>query len=49
MWTVLLGNVFTEWLHEQEKVLADLVNLQTYGPVFLAHMQIQLKDRDIRI
>jgi len=32
MWTVLLGNVFTEWLHEQEKVLADLVNLQTYGP-----------------
>jgi hypothetical protein len=34
MWTVLLGNVFTEWLHEQEeglqeKVLADLVNLQT--------------------
>lgn len=37
MWTVLLGNVFTEWLQAQEeglqeKVLADLVNLQTYGP-----------------
>lgn len=37
MWTVLLGKVFEVWLQDQEegvqeKVLADLVNLQTYGP-----------------
>jgi hypothetical protein len=34
---VLLGSIFEEWLQEQEtglqeKVLADLINLQTYGP-----------------
>ena len=37
MWIVIFGNVFDTWLQEQEeglqeKVLADLVNLQTYGP-----------------
>lgn len=37
MWTVILGKVFEAWLQDQEvgmqeKVLADLVNLQTYGP-----------------
>ena len=37
MWTVLLGKVFETWLQDQEegvqeKVFADLVNLQTYGP-----------------
>ncbi|MEX9253727.1 type II toxin-antitoxin system RelE/ParE family toxin [Pseudenterobacter timonensis] len=37
MWTVLLGSVFETWLQNQEeglqeKVLADLVNLQTHGP-----------------
>ncbi|NRN26821.1 type II toxin-antitoxin system RelE/ParE family toxin [Photorhabdus heterorhabditis] len=38
MWTILFGQVFDDWLQEQdeglqEKVLADLVNLKTYGPV----------------
>lgn len=37
MWTVLLGNVFEQWLDAQEeglqeKVFADLLNLQNYGP-----------------
>lgn len=37
MWTVLFGDLFDAWLDEQEdglqeKVLADLVNLRTYGP-----------------
>jgi hypothetical protein len=37
MWTVLFGKVFEQWLLEQEeglqdKVLADLLNLQKYGP-----------------
>lgn len=37
MWTVLLGKVFETWLQDQEesvqeKVFADLINLQTYGP-----------------
>ena len=37
MWPILLGKVFEEWLLEQEeglqeRVLADLINLQTYGP-----------------
>lgn len=37
MWTVLFGKVFEQWLLEQEeglqdKVLADLLNLQNYGP-----------------
>ncbi|MEI9869333.1 type II toxin-antitoxin system RelE/ParE family toxin [Enterobacter hormaechei] len=37
MWTVLFSKVFEQWLLEQEdglqeKVLADLLNLQNYGP-----------------
>ena len=37
MWTVRFGKVFEQWLFEQEeglqdKVLADLLNLQHYGP-----------------
>ena len=37
MWTVLLGKVFEQWLHEQEeglqeRVLAELLTLQNYGP-----------------
>lgn len=37
MWTVEFGNLFDAWLEEQEeglqeKMLADLLNLQTYGP-----------------
>lgn len=37
MWTVLFGKVFELWLLEQEeglqeKVLADMLNLQNYGP-----------------
>ncbi len=37
MWTVILRQRFDAWLHEQEdglqeKVLADLMNLETYGP-----------------
>lgn len=37
MWMVLFGKVFEQWLLAQEeglqdKVLADLLNLQNYGP-----------------
>lgn len=37
MWTVLFGDIFDSWFHEQakgaqEKILADLLNLRTYGP-----------------
>lgn len=37
MWTIRFGKVFEQWLFEQEeglqdKVLADLLNLQHYGP-----------------
>ena len=37
MWTIRFGKVFEQWLFEQEeglqdKVLADLLNLQNYGP-----------------
>ncbi len=37
MWKVLLGRVFEQWLDEQdeglqEKIFADLLNLQNYGP-----------------
>lgn len=37
MWTVVFSKVFEQWLLEQEdglqeKVLADLLNLQNYGP-----------------
>ncbi|HHK9305403.1 TPA: type II toxin-antitoxin system RelE/ParE family toxin, partial [Escherichia coli] len=37
MWTVLFSQRFDDWLNEQEdalqeKVLADLKNLQVYGP-----------------
>ncbi|WP_350305197.1 type II toxin-antitoxin system RelE/ParE family toxin [Photorhabdus viridis] len=37
LWTVILSQRFDTWLHEQEdglqeKVLADLMNLETYGP-----------------
>ncbi|MDO6406947.1 type II toxin-antitoxin system RelE/ParE family toxin [Pantoea phytobeneficialis] len=37
MWTILFSQRFDDWLHDQEnglqeKILADLVNLQTYGP-----------------
>lgn len=37
MWTVYFGRVFDEWFEEQEvglkqKVLADLSNLEMYGP-----------------
>ncbi len=52
MWTVLFGKVFEQWLLEQEeglqdKVLADLLNLQNYGHVFLSPMQIRLKAHGI--
>ncbi|MBE8614628.1 addiction module toxin RelE [Morganella morganii] len=37
MWTVVFSRIFDDWLHEQEeglqeKILADLVRLKTYGP-----------------
>lgn len=37
MWTVLFGKVFEQWLCEQEeglqeKMLANLLNLQHFGP-----------------
>ena len=37
MWTVIFTSTFDSWLQEQEegmqeKVLADLMNLETYGP-----------------
>jgi len=37
MWTVLFGEIFDAWFEEQEealqeKILADLINLSTYGP-----------------
>jgi hypothetical protein len=37
MWTVILSQTFDDWLEEQddatqEKVLADLSNLEVYGP-----------------
>lgn len=37
MWTIILGPLFDRWLHDQElglqeKVLADLIRLRTFGP-----------------
>lgn len=54
MWTIRFGKVFEQWLFEQEeglqdKVLADLLNLQHYSHVFLVPMQIRLKAHGISI
>ncbi|CAD6150088.1 type II toxin-antitoxin system RelE/ParE family toxin [Escherichia coli] len=37
MWQIYFGKIFDEWFQEQEpalkeKILVDLINLETYGP-----------------